>query len=104
MSASLRSGLRGRDWSTLRPYSEAETEWGSFIEVFDAMHWEPKEILDLDASRVLVATRFQARGRGSGIEVDASGAQLWTVRDGQVQSVKLFQSKAEALEAAGLRE
>jgi hypothetical protein len=54
--------------------------------------------------QVLVVTHFQARGRGSGIEVDASGAQLLTVREGKVHNVKLFQSKADALEAAGLSE
>jgi hypothetical protein len=41
------------------------------------------------------------RGRGSGVEVDAVGAQLWTIRNGKVRSVKLYQSKADALEAAG---
>ena len=78
--------------------------WMSFLDAFEVMHWDPKEVIELDASRVLVVTHFQARGRGSGIEVDASGAQLWTVRDEKVKSVKLFQSKAEALEAAGLSE
>jgi hypothetical protein len=32
------------------------------------------------------------------------GAQLSTIRDGEARSVKLYQSKADALEAAGLRE
>jgi hypothetical protein len=32
------------------------------------------------------------------------GAQLWRIRDGQVKSVTMFQSKIEALEAAGLSE
>lgn len=87
-----------------RGKEEVRRFWMSFLEAFEAMHWEPKEIIELDASRLLAVTHFQARGRGSGIEVDASGAQLWTVRDGRVQSVKLFQSKEEALEAAGLTE
>jgi ketosteroid isomerase-like protein len=87
-----------------RGKDEVRNFWMSFIEGFEAMHWEPKEIIELDASRVLAVTHFQARGRGSGVEVDASGAQLWTVKDGRVQGVKVFQSKAEALEAAGPRE
>ena len=78
--------------------------WTSFLEAFESMHWEAKEVIELDASRALAVTHLQARGRGSGVEVDASGAQLWTIRDGKVQSVKLFQSKAEALEAAGSEE
>jgi len=44
------------------------------------------------------------RGRGSGVEVEATGAQVWTIRDGKFQRAKLYQSKAEALEAVGLSE
>jgi hypothetical protein len=36
--------------------------------------------------------------------VDATGVQLWTISDGKAQSVKLYQSKDDALEAVGLRE
>ena len=96
------SNSRGPARGVHRGKEEVRKFWSSFIEAFDAVQWEAKEIIELNASQVLVVTHFQARGRGSGIEVDASGAQLWTVRDGKLQSVKLFQSKAEALEAAGL--
>jgi hypothetical protein len=58
----------------------------------------------VDEARVIVVNRVQMRGRGSGVEVDATGVQLWTITDGKAQRVKLYQSKAEALEAAGLRE
>jgi hypothetical protein len=40
----------------------------------------------------------------AGVPVDAVNARLFTVSDGKARSVKLFQSKAEALEAAGLSE
>ncbi len=87
-----------------RGKEEVRKFWMSFLEAFEAMHWDEREIIELDSSQVLVVTHFRARGRGSGIEVDASGAQLWTVRDRKVQNVKLFQSKADALDAAGLAE
>ena len=87
-----------------RGKEEVRKFWMSFLEAFEAMHWDEREIIELDSSQVLVVTHFRARGRGSGIEVDASGAQLWTVRDRKVQNVKLFQSKADALDAAGLSE
>ena len=41
--------------------------------------------------------------RGSGVNVDATGAQLWTIVGGKVRRVKLYQSKADAFEAIGLR-
>jgi ketosteroid isomerase-like protein len=74
----------------------------SFVDAWDEVHWEPQELIDLDAERVLVVNRVRMRGRASGAEVQAVGAQVWTVRNGRLASVKLFQSKADALEAVSL--
>ena len=53
---------------------------------------------------MVVVNRVRGRGRGSGVNVDATGAQLWTITGGKVRSVKLYQSKTDALEAVGLSE
>jgi ketosteroid isomerase-like protein len=76
----------------------------AFLEAWDEFRWDPQEIIEVDEARVLVVNRVRGRGRGSGVAVDAIGAQLWTITGGKARSVKLYQSKAEALEAAGLRE
>jgi ketosteroid isomerase-like protein len=73
----------------------------SFVEAFEEARWDPEEIIDVDDTRVIVVNHVRLRGRGSGVEVDAVGAQLWTIVDGAAQSVKLYQSKADALEAVG---
>lgn len=78
--------------------------WTTFRDAWDEVHWEVLESIDVDDTRAIIVTHMRLRGRGSGAEVDASGTQLWTVRDGKGQSVKLYQSKAEALEAVGLAE
>jgi hypothetical protein len=49
-----------------------------------------------------VTAHLQGKGKGSGVEVDAYGAQLWTLRDGRVVRVKGYQSKDEALGAVEL--
>jgi hypothetical protein len=49
-------------------------------------------------------TLVRARGKGSGVVIEAHGASVWSVCDGKVTRAKLFQSKAEALEAVGLSE
>ena len=41
------------------------------------------------------------RGKGSGVEVDATGVQLWTIVDGEARGIRLYQSKADALAAVG---
>ena len=76
----------------------------SFLDAFEDMRWESEEMIEVDASRLIVVNHVRMRGRGSGVEVDAVGAQLWTIAGGKARSVKLYQSKADALEAAGLRE
>src|SRR5262245_52292639 len=75
--------------------------WSAFTDPWEEFSWEPQEIIELDHTRVLLVNRFRARGKGSGIEVDATGVQLWTIEDGRGRRVKLFQTKEEALEAAG---
>jgi ketosteroid isomerase-like protein len=76
----------------------------AFLEAWDEFHWDPQEIIEVDEAWVLVVNRVRGRGRGSGVAVDAIGAQLWTIAGGKVRGIKLYQSKADALEAAGLRE
>ena len=78
--------------------------WRAFVEAFDGLRWDFEEIIEVDESRVIAVNHVRARGRGSGAPVDAVSALLWTISDGKARSVKLFQSKAEALEAAGLEE
>ena len=76
----------------------------AFLEAWDEFHWDLQEIIEVDEARVIVVNRVRGRGRGSGVNVDATGAQLWTITGGKVRNVKLYQSKADALEAAGLEE
>jgi ketosteroid isomerase-like protein len=78
--------------------------WTTFVDAWEAMRWEPEEIIEVDDARLIVVNRFRMRGRGSGVDVEVTGAHLWTIAAGKVQGVKLFQSKADALEAAGLSE
>jgi hypothetical protein len=58
-------------------------------------------LIELDDDRVLSVSHLRMRGRGSGVDVNARGAAIWTIRDGEAAAVKLYQSKAEALEVPG---
>jgi ketosteroid isomerase-like protein len=78
--------------------------WASFVEAFDELRWDLEEIIEADDSRLIAVHHVRMRGRGSEVPVDAVSAQLWTISDGKARSLKLFQSKAEALDAVGLRE
>jgi ketosteroid isomerase-like protein len=76
----------------------------AFLEAWEEFHWELQEIIEVDKAQVVVVNRVRGRGRGSGVSVDATGAQLWTITGGKVRRVKLYQSKHDALEAVGLSE
>jgi ketosteroid isomerase-like protein len=54
--------------------------------------------------RVFVMARFRGRGRASGVEVEGSHFEVYTVRNRKVVRVEEFMERGEALEAAGLRE
>ena len=88
----LRGVYHGRD--------EAREAWKSFLEVWASVRWDVREFVELEDDRVVIASEFRTRGQGSGVEVSARGASLWTIRDDEVAAVALYQSKAEALEAA----
>jgi hypothetical protein len=49
----------------------------------------------------VVAVRWHARMKGSDREISGSAANLWTFRDDKVIRFKLFESREEALSAAG---
>ena len=66
--------------------------------------WEPQELVDA-GDKVFAFIRTRARGKASGVEVDAHVANVWTLRDGKPVELKYFgEDRAEALEAAGLSE
>jgi SnoaL-like domain len=67
------------------------------------MRFEPQEFIAVDEDRVIVAVRMVMRGRDE-IETVAHSATLYTLSKGKITHAKAFQSKADALEAVGLRE
>jgi ketosteroid isomerase-like protein len=64
---------------------------------------EVQEAVDLD-EHVLVVLRMSGRGSQSGVSVEQQGAVLFSFAGSRLVSGKSFASRAEALEAVGLRE
>ena len=64
----------------------------------------PQRFIEVDDERTIVVVRFQATGRGSGVEIDQETAPIWSVRAGLVTRVETHPTLAEALGAAGLSE
>jgi ketosteroid isomerase-like protein len=96
------SRSRGPLKGVYRGHGGLEDFWNEFWSTFDDVH---VELYDIAAagSEVVVSNTARMRGR-EGIEVTASSAFVWTVDDEQITRLRMFQERAEALEAAGLRE
>jgi uncharacterized protein len=73
-----------------------------FLEAWEELEIEVTEVLEA-GDRVVALVRFQARGKGSGVQVQGgTDAHVWTVRGTQAVAVTLYQGTREALDAVGL--
>jgi ketosteroid isomerase-like protein len=98
------SNSRGFDAGIYRGQGEIRRFMQRFLATWEEVRIEivygPVEVED----GLLIAENVTAlRGR-DGIEVQARSTWLITIRDGEQTSLTLYQTKQEALEAAGLRE
>jgi ketosteroid isomerase-like protein len=64
---------------------------------------ELKELVDA-GDHVVAVLHETATMRETGVALDRDLVQLWTVREGRATFLRVFRTKAEALEAAGLSE
>jgi ketosteroid isomerase-like protein len=81
---------------------ETRKFWGEFFGAWESSRWEAEEFIEAGPFMVTPITLY-LRGR-DGVEVQTSGAWVWTFRDGKVASAAFYQERQEALEAAGLSE
>jgi ketosteroid isomerase-like protein len=96
------SRSRGVEAGIYRGQQAVRGFWSDFLDIFDEVTVSPEEFLDL-GDRVVVPTRARMRSR-DGIEVQTQSALVVTLRDRRIVGWCLYQEKAEALEAVGLRE
>jgi ketosteroid isomerase-like protein len=99
------------EWQTLDAFPDAGTYRGpdsvrrffeTWQEAFRGFRLHLESCVPVDEDRVLAALRVSGEGAGSGIEVGSpTFFQLVEFRDGRVIRARMFQTEAEALEAAG---
>ena len=87
-----------------RGYDGIRQWWREYRDPWESVWDEVEELIDAGDQVVSVQTSH-ARGRASGVAVDLPHfALVWTFRQGKILRVVLFTSRADAVEAAGLRE
>ncbi len=90
-----RGTYRGHD-QVRRVFQDIFEAWGELEMALE----DPAELGD----EVVVSVLVNVSGRGSGARSRAQGANIVTVQDEKIVRFRLFQSRDEALEAAGLSE
>ena len=87
-----------------RGYEGLQHWWRQYREPWERVWDEVEDLIDAGDQVVSVQT-IHGRGRASGVAVDlAHVATVWTFREGKIVRVALFTTRADALEAVGLRE
>ena len=73
-----------------------------FAGYWESLRIEPHEFIEA-GDRLVVPWTVHVRGR-DGIEVVSSPTFVWTIRDGTIERVALYQERQDALEDLGLSE
>ncbi|HWX97881.1 MAG TPA: nuclear transport factor 2 family protein [Solirubrobacteraceae bacterium] len=93
-----------RGWPEQQVYEGVEgakrflEEWTA---AWDDWELEVDELHDA-GDRVVALLRQRGRSKATGMPVEMSLAQVWTIRDGRETRMDMYSDRAEALEDAGL--
>ena len=96
------SRARGPFKGVYRGQREREAFWNEFWSTFEVVEGELSDLTET-GPYVVASNTAHMRGR-DGIEVTARSTFVYTVENGQITRLRMFQDRAEALEAAGLSE
>ena len=97
------SNGHGFDAGVYRGRDEIWAFWQERQAAWEEIRFEIVDLMEVEDNQVIAENVAYSRGR-DGIEVEARSAWLITFRDGKQTSLTLYQSKQDALEAAGLSE
>ena len=89
--------------ATLRGYDGLRALLAQWLQAFDELHIDPKELIDAGEA-VVMPYQFRARERSSGSEISAPETWVFWLRDGMIIEVREYRHKAEALAAVGVEE
>jgi ketosteroid isomerase-like protein len=78
--------------------------WDEILDAVDDYRVTVREVTDLGGDQVFVTVERFLQGRQTGVEMSGLVFSLFTVRNGLIVRVRAYTDRAEALEAAGLRE
>jgi ketosteroid isomerase-like protein len=87
----------------LKGIEQVRAAWQRQVEAVD-LRGEPQEFLAVGSDKVVVPMRLTAHGKGSEMSLDAWVVWVWTLEDGIVTRVQVFDTRDDALQDAGQSE
>jgi ketosteroid isomerase-like protein len=84
-------------------HAEVLEGFEDYFGTWERLDLRPEELIDT-GDELVIFVHEVARGRESGMIVETDTATVNTLRDGMIVRVRNFMDRAEALEAAGLRQ
>ena len=96
------SRSRGPLKGVYRGHDGLKTFWGEFWSTFERVEVELSDFRQR-GPYIVASNTAHMRGR-EGVEVAARSTSVYTIENGLITRLQMFQERAEALEAAGLRE
>ena len=91
-----RGPMHGKE--AVRPYVQ---DW---LDTFDEFTAQPLELIDAGENQVVAVIQIRGRAKLSGVEIDMTFAAVYGIRDGRIASGREYETRDEALKAAGLSE
>lgn len=77
--------------------------WADLDETYTEFSLVPQDFVPTGSEHVLVTVRTSTRLRGSDARIESTAYHLWHVPDGRPRRTWGYSTRAEALQAAGLR-
>jgi ketosteroid isomerase-like protein len=80
---------------------EVQKNWEDVLGMWSEWVLEPHDFIELDHDGLLFSIRGRMTGR-DGIELTIQAAHIWKIQEGVVLRATFFQTREDALQAAGL--
>ena len=71
------------------------------VALFEDLRCDPKEFIDA-GDQIVVPMCLSGKARSTGLPLEYHAIHVWTLRRGKATRLRLYESKARALEAVGL--
>ena len=94
-------------WSVLEGIFHGRERLRRFVEgqvaLFEDLRCDPEEFIDA-GDQIVVPMCLSGKARSSGLPFEYHAIHVWSIQGGEATRLRLYESRAKARKAAGLRQ